>query len=279
MDVSAFIDWISITHKKNGNFLPDGIPTTHKTSGGKIGYTHAKEYTSGVLEMINPERGDMGIHFIYTGKVLENLQSQHGITRDDILRQHTTNGGKLSRIDFAIDVKNSSFSIDTVWDNLENKTAVTKSTHSRTQNGNNAGYTVYVGSRKKRKKLLRVYDKAKEQKDFVSDYIRVELQLNGLVAREGAKMYQDNDYSTETIKSLIKGFADFPEYDTWNDVFNCECLKIPVGTAGDGQTETWLLKQVAPAMARVLIDNEDFIHKFYESVNFHMHKILQNNDE
>lgn len=273
METSAHIDWISVTHKKHGNYLPEGIPTTHKATNGHNGYTQAREYTSGVLEMLNPERYDMGIHFIYSGKVLDNLERNHGITRDDILRIHTTTQGRLSRIDFAVDIIDSGFSIDTVWDMLENECVDTLASHSRIQKGKDRGYTVTVGSTKKRKKLVRIYDKAKEQKDWTQDFKRVELSLYGKSAVNGAKLYQDDNYSTDIVTGMIRKFCDFPEYPLWTEIFSGTPTKIPVGTHLEGQTETWLKTSVAPALARVLTDNPEFIHKFWEIVSHEMYKL------
>lgn len=279
MDVSAFIDWISVTHKRTGKHLPEMLPSTHQTTGGRNGYTTGKLYTSGVVEMINPERPDMGIHIVYSGKVLQSIADNYGVSRDDVLRHHTTTGGRISRVDFAVDIVDSGLQLSNLWEQLENGSACTNSGHSRTQSGNDKGDTVYVGSRKSRKKLVRCYDKAKEQGDFVSDYIRVELETRQDVARNAAKMYQDNGYTGDTITGMIKKFVDFPDYKLWTEIFEAEPMKIPVAPSGDGQTETWLLKQVAPALARVLIEDGDFMVRFHEAVNFHMYKILQSTED
>jgi len=208
----------------------------------------------------------MGLHVVYSGKVLENIQQTYGVSRDEILRFHTTLNGRASRIDYAIDLRDAGIDLNQLWYELENGRAVTKSAHTRTQSGNGKGDTVYVGSRKTRKKMLRVYDKAKEQQDFVSDFIRAELETRGDAARNSLRHYQDNDYSAAILVSMVRGFCDFPRVESWNSCFVEQPSKIPVGDKSIGNTEKWLLNQVAHAFARVLIDNPEFYEVFKQKV-------------
>jgi hypothetical protein len=278
--VSAFIDWISVTHKGLGSApMPDSLPKESVSSTGHNGYTSAKKYLTGVVEMLNPQRPDMGIHVIYSGKVLDTIQARYGVTRDEILRFHTTLAGRIARIDFAIDIRGYNLNLNTLWEQLEQGQAITKSSHTRTQSGYDKGDTVYVGSRKTRKKLLRAYDKAKETGDFVSDYKRVELECRQDVARNATALYQDNNYQTDTILAMVRSFCDFPLCDIWSSILTVNAEKIPVGDKSIGNTEKWLLEQVAPAFARALVSNPDFYEVFKDRVEFEYNSFLAQQEQ
>lgn len=269
MNVSAFIDWISVTHKGTGDKgspVPYGLPTFKTPEKAHNGYTVGFKYKTGVIEMYNPSRPSMGIHVIYSGKVLHHIQETYNVSRNEVLQFHTTLNGRVARIDYAVDIRNAGIDLNQLWYELENKNAITKSGHTRTQSGGNKGTTLYVGSRKTRKKMLRVYDKAKEQKDFASDYVRVELETRQDVARNSTRYYQDNGYSAMSILQMVRGFCDFPSYAAWNRCFMDEPSSIPVGDKSIGNTEKWLLEQVSPALARVLIDNPQFLDIFLADV-------------
>jgi len=266
METSSFIDWISVTHKRGENLLPDFVNRSHSEGKGLNGYTICLNYTTGLKVLSNPSRPDMGTHIIYSGKTLENICKISGCTRDEILQHHIQLGGQLSRLDVTIDAIDSKLELEDLWQDLEKEKATTLSSHSRTQSGKGMGYTIYVGSRKTRRKMLRIYDKALEQKwDFV-DHKRIELETRRDVARNLASIYIESDCDNSVIHGSIKGVCDFPDNDIFQQIIQSQSMKIPVLPSGDGDTETWLLKQVVPSMARVLDENPEFMYKFWNAV-------------
>lgn len=273
MVTSAFIDWMSVTHKHSGNKLLNILPECTTKCTARNGYTLAYQSIAGVIMMQNPDRPDMGTHIVYSGKTLATCQDDFNVSRDNILRHHTTIGGRVSRIDFAVDIVDENLSLERLWDQLENKTAITRSSHSRTQSGNNRGDTVYVGSRKTRRKMIRAYDKAKEQHDFVSDYKRIELECRSDAARNSAELYQNSNYDAAAIVGMIRQVCDFPNDDNWSRLFESPLLKIPVAPPTSGETEKWLLKQCAPAMARTLLLDEQFYIRWLNAVQYHTRKM------
>lgn len=276
MEISAFIDWLSVTHFGKAEVTKhEALPKTGKVITALNGYTRAIQYSTGAIEMWSPERPKMGIHMVYSGKTLQKIHEQLGVTRDEMLRFHTSTGGRVSRIDFAIDIREGKIDLKLLWDELEAETAKTKSQHSRTQSGGNKGDTVYIGSRKKRKKMVRIYDKAKELGDYVSDFIRCELECRGQVAQSSSRLFQDSGYDAKTILAMVRAFVDFRDVRQWVDVFTSDPLKIPVGTHETGETEKWLLNQVAPSLARVMLDNPDFDVEFVKHVSFYLHKLRE----
>lgn len=274
MEIAAFIDWIAVTHhNENGALLFQGLPATSLAAKPRNGYTIAYQYGIGVIEMRNPDHKRMGIHYIYSGKVLQQIETVFGVTRDEILRRHATLGAKFSRIDFAIDAKNAGINLLQLWEELETYQAITLSKHSRVQTGRNGGDTVYIGSKKTRQKMLRIYDKAKEMGDYVSDWIRIELETRGTPARNAARAYQDNDYSPESIASFVRGVCDFPCNVEWCTVCSATPSKIPSGNHQATNREKWLLQTVAPSLAQACIDNSEFFDEFAKHVRFHYNKL------
>lgn len=276
--ISAFIDWISVTHKSGFNQKHANLDLTYQNARGINGYTVGKRYTTGVLEYYNPAQPRMGVHIVYSGKVLAHIADDYGVSRDEVLQFHTTLGGRIARIDYAVDIKNHNLDLTSLWEQLESGQAITKSSHSRTQSGKNRGDTVYVGSRKSRKKLLRMYDKAKELGDFVSDYKRIELECRADVARNSTNVYQNSGYKANVISGMVRAFCDFPLSKVWTSILNAEPEKIPVGDKTTGNTEKWLLEQVSPALARTMIDNPEFFSVFIADVqrNYDYIKSSQN---
>lgn len=274
MEVSAFIDWLSITHFGSATApMHEALPNAQSAGKPKNGYTRAIKYKSGIIEMYNPDRKSMGVHIIYSGKVLQRIQERYGVSRDEIVRFHTSLSGRIARIDFAVDIHDGSLNLSTLWDKLETGEAKTLSAHSRTQSGKGKGDTVYVGSLKTRKKLLRIYDKAKERGDFLSDYIRVELEARGNVAVNAVRSYQDSGYLQSHIMGMVRKFCDFPSVPEWENVFSHPAMKIPVGTHQTGNTAKWLIQQCAPALARVMIEDGEFVEAFLKEVKFHVEKL------
>lgn len=275
MEISAFLDWISVTHKGlDKDHLPELVNRTYVSGKATNGYTQSRLYQSGIIEMFNPAHPIMGVHIVYSGKVLAKLENEHGLSRDEILLHHVANGGNVSRIDLTLDVMNSGLNLDDIWGMLECDAAITNSQHSRTQSGDDKGYTVYVGSRKTRKKMIRIYDKAKEMDMGNIDYKRIELEVRQDIARNAVRQYLQGELNPKIIRQMIIGVVDFPFLDVWNNIFDCDVSKIPVATSGDGNTEKWLYTQVAPALAKVKAFNPNFYNHFIEHVDFLVNQLV-----
>jgi len=275
METFTHIDWLSLTHSNlDGDYYPESMNRDYIATKAMNGYTEAKLFRSGVIEMMNPKYQKMGVHIIYSGKVLERLENESGIDRNYILAQHIMQGAKLTRLDIAIDVKDSGLNLDALWQELECKNAKTKSQHSREEKGFGKGYTVYVGSRKTRRKLVRIYDKAIELGWDNIDYKRIELEMRRDIARNAANSYLKSHFDNEYVNSIINGVVSFPDMQLWQEIMSNESAKIPVAESGSGNTEKWLMRQVAPAMARTLISSPEFAEKFNKQVSFLIEKLL-----
>lgn len=272
METSVQLDWISVTHKNEFD-MPDGLRENPIFLSGKNGYSNVRQYSKGQMEMMNPNRPDMGIHVIYSGQTLTNIEADLKISRDAVLNWHLDRGGKVTRIDYALNIYDSGLILDDLWQALEDDSAKTKASHTRIQNGKNKGYTVYVGSKKKPKKLIRAYDKAKQMNDFVSDYLRVELQTNQDVARDGLNIYVGADNKYEVVAGMIKAFCDFPTIEKWTEIFNHDNVKIPVATHVQGNTEKWLLEKVVPSLAKVVFQRSEFMIEFQQALKSKIHEL------
>ena len=78
------------------------------------------------------------------------------------------------------------------------------------------GCTIYIGSRKS-EKMLRIYDKAKQQEEG-GRKVRFELQMRNDVAGEALKKLTEGDEKgmAESIIGLIYAYVDFRERDNEN---------------------------------------------------------------
>ena len=113
---------------------------------------------------------------------------------------------------------------------------------------NLTGDTFYVGSLKKRRKLLRVYDKAKEQR-VDRDWIRFEMQWGSGAARSASQQIAETTSLSSTIRSQMRGFADF-SHPVWEKVFSDSqqmnvSHQMPTGLSNRMR---WLLETVVPAL-------------------------------
>lgn len=256
--ISSAIDWISVTcdHssiRRSGinmvyNYFADDAWAECRASNG---YTLAHKNDVGIVQMVNLQRYDMGTHIIYSGKTLRKIESTTEKTSMDILRYHIENKDNLRRLDIAIDVWNYGLSIDELAVSWACGDAVSRArtcTEIRDVDGKH-GHTLYIGSRKRRKKLLRIYDKASEQ-GIDADWIRIELQVMGSPIGDVYQALDDAHDITSVILGTIRGYCDFPRVALWRDIFDNPAIAVSSIPVHEGDTRTWILKQCLPAIAR-----------------------------
>ena len=270
MEILIRIDWISVTDK-NPNWRKTSV---HPSIDGKwtddsprLGYTLAQKHETGVVAYKNFERPDMGRHVIYSSKTLDRIQEMYKIGGTDILIHHIKSGHNVARLDLAVDFRGygahvsdfvTAFKTGNVKTKLRTATIVT----SLTQHRKFSGDTLYIGSMKKRKNLVRVYDKAAEQ-GKMGDWVRVELQIMSKKATSTAKMLTESENIKSDIIAIIRGVADFPTVECWRQLtVDIDSIKMETIPKTIGDTERWLLKQVVPALSRTIILNVDFWIKF-----------------
>lgn len=215
------------------------------------GYNHAIELESGLRIATHTERKEMGTLFQFTGSCLVWYRSTEGTDWHDILRIGKHCNGRSSRVDLAIDVKNSELKlVDLCKPNLvpyKGKGRTPKYLPVGTQED---GWTVYVGSRQS-EKYLRVYDKAKEQGWIDTDYVRIELECKGQIAHAiGWEFPQmERKGCVDMAKTLIRTVAHF-KLPVWEYVMSSDDVTLTLPKQSDRDTMGWLVRICAPALAK-----------------------------
>ena len=164
-----------------------------ETVRGGVGYDLGARHITGVKKLKSSTREDMGIHVIYSGTSLRRIEEHYKMDLVDLLRFHRLKGDKVARLDVAIDLINTGVAVDDFVRDYHEKRVRTLTKQGTVIKGlDSDDYTFYIGSRKARKKLLRIYNKAAEQK-IEGDWIRVELQVMGKPATNLADILVKSD--------------------------------------------------------------------------------------
>lgn len=273
LQVSFTVDWIAATFTKESGFgfvhsltgygAMKGV-STHGTKGYDQGY----EYENGVRVSWHSTREEMGVHVVLSGSCLRKLYGQELHWKDLFVRV-AEKGGRTSRVDLAFDLKGSKLTSE-----LLDKSALKPYKGKGRTPGfvklwsEGGGWTTYVGSRTS-EKFLRIYDKAKEQKDYESDYVRVELETKGEVAHAvGWNFARENmDVCVQMARGLLLGVADFA-IPAWERAFSGGVVGASFPQGKDKDTFGWLIKQCVPALARQIAmrPGEPVLDQFWDAL-------------
>lgn len=259
--ISACVDWISYT-LPTGSLLPatpysKALDMTWEPGHGMIGYKESRLYKDGRICLLS-DRADMGTHWIYSGSTLNNL-AERGFMPWHILDQAFKAGAKFTRIDLAMDCKDTDLSLAELEAKLEAgeyDASVTK--FSRVKGvGDNPGYTLYLGSRQS-ERMGRFYDKAAETKTE-GNWIRLEIELKGSRAQFAATQIVNGTMKVlPTLTSgLLRGLIDFPDCAAWQQVHKGEIVVTGKSVKKTVNTKDWLMNSVARTIGRLLAREHD----------------------
>lgn len=269
MNTNYSIDWISVTMGQEDVHIPKQVATPELTiKRGMMGYSQQIEYPCGARYLWDERREDR--HMIYSGETLRRLSSE--ICSFDILKFHIENGHKIARIDIAIDVFDSGATVQEFSDLWAKNRVITRAragTLIADPRGEN-GDTFYLGSRKRKRKLLRIYDKGKEQGTDM-DWLRFEMQYNGGSARSAARAI----YSATDIPAVMRGqlsaYAKF-SHQTFHDLMK-DTSDSPVHHEipyKPDSREYWIEKTVIPALRKHEAIHPGTMQRIFKSVMVHV---------
>jgi len=251
------IDWISATaHRAVVDLNYTAHPTLHDWENwievnGVNGYTIGAKHESGAKAYVNMDRPDMGKHIIYSGKTMQRIKEMYDTSSIDILNHHIESGHSITRLDIALDFYGAGLTVQDFQDAFMNHHVITRlRSATLVQSLTGSGHTLYIGSRKKRKKLVRVYDKAAEMGwDF--NCVRVEVQLMGKPATQAGKKIVSGKSTSDTMLAVMKNVVNFPTINQWNMAVEGK-YDVQIGTQYDGvgNTRKWLEETVLPCIAR-----------------------------
>lgn len=232
----------------------------------KNGYNVAYRFDCGAEIMINDHRHDMGIHIIMSGETLRNIQDKYSLDGFDIINWYYSDYTNYTRIDLALDA----FNFNATAEHFNNLVVNKKCSNKRAsklfiKNHNGKGDTLYIGSLKKRKRLLRIYDKGKQTGEH-DDWLRFEIQMSSGYGNVAYRHLSNKmEAKTEAIQEVIKSWADFPDDSLWREIFTCENVSLDSPMTSDTATETWLLETVAKSLAKASLDKPEIVSKFVDN--------------
>lgn len=272
------LDYVSVTVRDRSKVLPEILRDMPYVEGKpRYGYTEARRYQIGTMVYSNADRYDMGVHVVYSGSVLATI-SEMFTDPLDVLAYHVKNNATVSRIDVRMDIVDEEFSIEELaeaYQRGEIETLARRGTN--VQGMTDAGHTLYVGSLKKRKKLLRVYDKfAQSPLSAIAErHKRIELEVHGKPATMLAADIVSAADTASAIRGAIKGYAHFPTVEAWARIF-ADDSAITYGSythVQSNSTQKWLLDQCIPALAKELKMDSGFMTRFMEALTKELYDI------
>jgi len=271
MKTTVLIDWIAATlpvtfsHPLSMAQRMSGLfPTPTDTwalSKPMHGYKVAIIEPFGILCMSHGSE-KMGTHVILSGSTLNKL-ADAGFPRDVAIENLIGASARFSRIDLALDAKNTSFQVKPFYEGLIDGSFKSTARNFRLITNATNGATLYLGSPTS-EKMIRIYDKANEQ--GVTDYtwVRIEAQLSGTLANNAARAI-----AQQGLEGLTKGVISqmIPEPDIWLQGILEQATE---GLEPSGRKLTnrakWLLEVCAPALAEAGLVDRAIIAEFWEKV-------------
>jgi hypothetical protein len=207
---------------------------------------------------------EMGTHFQLTGDNLTALRQDFGAMDSGLVNRLLHLGAKASRIDLTINIREGKLTPRHIQRAIGSGKAKAKAQASRFiegKNGDVVGDTFYIGSPTSDRQF-RAYDKAAELGvvDGAS-WLRLELELRRVRANGAFQSIAKNGVD-ETICGHMVDFLD------WGDMEYQSAISGPSVPPDDiprkaTNRQRWLLGQVAQALAREMMVDDEFANTFW----------------
>lgn len=181
---------------------------------------------------------------------------------------------KVTRVDYCLDIFGQSFEPSGCVRHIKNRDIIT---HAQSAIINKdwmkGGFTQYVGT-KSSETYTRIYDKAAEQK-IEGRWSRVETVYQGDRAEASLQAYLQH----KSTRPLIRAHVEFPKWKAWKRVMVGDKAKLTVATRRSN-TRHWLLEQVAPAIAKELLldDDQTFLFEMLDRIKGEYRRLSDRND-
>jgi len=258
-------------NENEGQFI--GIYSNHDAvdaTAPRFGYDTATTDKEGVLCMWHSNRTEMGIHIVFAGSALRKIYEKSGCHAHEILKKAYNAGAVFTRLDLARDAQNENVSIGTIkarFENGENKGTARTWTELTSQS---KGHTLYIGSRQS-DKFIRIYNKAAEQMIDGGDWIRMEIETKGMIARAIANALATRATLNEAFDAAVKASLDLTGLKDYDAFFPSTepAIGLPK-IEKQSDTEKWIDTQVVPAVLRHLLENPDSkaVRRLKEALDF-----------
>jgi hypothetical protein len=245
--LSQRIDWLAGTFKKGVEITyPPILTQKFIPCKGYLNYSEGSQFEDGRRSYYNPIHPEWGTHIIWSGSALADCP----MPLESLVTSLYNAQFSFSRIDLAIDARNFNLRPSDATEYISKKEIKTRAKEFPLwRDAKSRGYTQYIG-KKSSEIYTRIYDKAAEMGIF-EDWTRVEIVVRGNRAKVAAQeIVRDTDF-----RAIVKGYADFTTWEEWNDIMECEAVKLPADRS-TSQTLLWLLRSAAPSLAREMALSE-----------------------
>ena len=259
------IDYLELTYPDVGNgqlpvrndvFPPEWSQTTVETKA-RNGYSSAIRYPDGRALMWNDDSRRMGMHIEMTGSVCQRLEvdASH-------LQWFIQNGARITRLDCAVDITDTPCPFDEIWSLAKAGDYECRLRKPPSRNMDAAtGDTIYFGKMKSTA-CTRIYNKAAERK-VAGVWTRVETMFRHGRANTVGKGIANG----QAIGSYVRGHVNLPRCQWWADVMTMDAVKTRLARPEADKRQEWLLKSVAPTLAKEInLNGLDFWAMFRDAV-------------
>lgn len=259
MRSTAHLDWLSVTYPaptSPHDTLPNDVSQSpfKRKGAGSNGYRDMLTNEHGVTVLLNGSESQ-GVHCVLSGQALENLRID-GQTDRSLCQHIISREGRASRLDAAINLHGGQMTVDDLAEAYRKgdlKTPARAGKHIKGINATDNG--LYLGNRQS-ERCLRAYDKNAEQRIVDEEaWLRLELECKKLRARALVNVIATEENTRAVINSAIQEFVDMPGENELNTALADQGVKIPTRPRKMTDTYRWLIEQVAPAMARYIVEH------------------------
>lgn len=269
MEVSRQLDWLSFSLKTNEHpsvLFP--LCQWRHVGKGAHGYRAAYEdRTTGARCELDSADPDMGTHYQLSGDALSSYRHEFGATDDALSSYIARAGGRASRIDLTINLHNGRMTPRSVYNALRKGDLHAKADTFRFIEGKRAnveGDTLYIGAPKSDRQF-RCYNKASELGIVDGGaWVRLELELRRIRANAAFQSCSSNGVS-ETVSGHVRDFITWKNAEFLSSLSDSDISPADIPRKATNR-QRWLLGQVSQALAKELIIDYDFRHKFDASV-------------
>jgi hypothetical protein len=274
------VDWLSLT-------FPHDFPFKHylnfdefiRTGNGQHGYRNRFEGLNTGVIVQSGSRDDMGTHVTISGQSMQSLRDNLELTDKQICARMIDCGARASRIDLAVTIIDGKLTPASLHKDLKSgklKPSARKFSFVSGQTGDISGDTLYIGSRQS-EKFFRAYNKASEMGivDGVA-MIRLEMELKALYARAATHNVAINGVSA-TTNAVMSEFLGNTSGEL-AQALSGESSPFRAPQKQKSNTELWILTQVAKAIARVSMTNEDIVKELLIEVDRYRAALDAEND-
>lgn len=259
MRTHAHVDWLAITFPSEtplNSALPAEITSVPFSKDGNpsLGYSVVRLNDNGARVMTGGTPAQ-GMHIVLPADALLAARAE-GLTDKALCAQVVDNGGRATRIDFAVDILDCVLTVsDLRAAYLAGEIETAARAATQISKLNTPEDTLYLGSRRS-DRFFRAYNKGAQVKSE-DCWLRLELECKRLVAAGYTHGIAANDDTRQTINAAIRAYADFPKLPLYQQALADHDAHLPRVPRKIHATYRWLIEQVAPALAKFQFEHPD----------------------